>query len=123
MVDAQLNVSINGEPAKSMRVVNRVGAPFAVKSDGGAKSWEGVFVARPVEGGAIELQGTIHRGDKILGKSVIVVKPGQAGAIRVEGPDSPGSFRMEATLALHEAGWKLPLADRGSAAGSSPVEN
>jgi TonB family protein len=107
-VDADLVVTFGDDAPVHSRMINPVGAPFAIMG-GGANPWRAELRSQPVAGGNIELGARILRGTSLLAEPTIVVRPGEAGTIEEGKPGEPGFFRLQATLALHEADWK-PLA-------------
>ena len=106
LVDAQLQISIEGAPPTSARVVHPLGEPFAVESDAGGVSWQAEMVAHAAEGGAIELAMTIRRDRKIMAEQTIVVRQGEPASIESGVAGQPGAWRIDANLHLREAGWK-----------------
>lgn len=111
-VDAQLKISVDGGPDQSVRLLNPVGEPFTINSNDVKPAWDAQFKARPVEDGNIELSSTIHIDGKVIGKPVIVAKPGQPASIEVGEPGKP-RFHLQAILVLHEAGWQPPATTAG----------
>ena len=112
-VDAQLKISVDGGPDQSVHLINPVGEPFAIHSNNAKPAWDAQFTARRVEDGNIELSSTIRIDGKMVGEPVIVAKPDQPTSIEVGEPGKP-RFRLEATLALHHAGWQPPATSAGT---------
>lgn len=120
VVDADLVVSFENETPVHSRMINPVGAPFAVMVDGD-NPWRAEMRSRQAADGNIELAMRFMRGTSIIAEPVIVVRPGEPGTIEVGKPGESGHLRVRATLALHEADWR-PEAS-GDAIGKSADES
>ncbi|MGA8277092.1 MAG: M56 family metallopeptidase [Rhodanobacteraceae bacterium] len=115
VVDAQIVVTVGGEAPKKLRLVNPVDQPFMAKGDR-ADPWQAEFTASPVPGGNIRLAMNLRQGGATIGQPVILVEPNKSSSVEVSYPHGRSRFRIEATLALHEAGWKPVAAPRSAPA-------
>ncbi len=125
-VDADLVVAFEGNAPVHSRVINPVGAPFAVMGDG-VDPWRAEFRTQLVAGGNIELALRILRGTSIVAEPTIIVRPSETGTIEEGRSGEPGFLRLQATIAVHEAGWKPGVREGGATSGDrhavdSPVE-
>lgn len=121
VVDAQIAVTVGDAAPKSLRLVNPLDQPFAAKGDG-ADPWQAQFVASAVAGGKIKLAMVLSQGGTAIDKPVIVVEPNKAASVTVDGRDGRPQFRIDATLALHEAGWQPPMVAAATSSGASSTQ-
>lgn len=127
-VDADLVVTFEGNAPVHSRMINPAGVPFALMGDG-ADPWRAQFISQPVADGNIELSIRILSGHSLIAAPSIVVRPGEAGTVEEGRPGEAGFFRLQATLALREAGWKpepsdaMGVAHAGGRADRSVEEN
>ncbi|MEO7431040.1 MAG: TonB family protein [Dokdonella sp.] len=125
-VDADLVVTFEGDAPVHSRMINPVGAPFAVMGDG-VDPWRAEFRSRLLAGGNIELAVKILRGTSIVAAPEIVVRQSETGTIEEGRPGEPGFLRLQATLAVHESDWKPGVHDETAPAderhrGDTPAE-
>jgi TonB family protein len=109
VVDARITVTVGQAPSKEVRLVNPVGAPFSVSGDGD-DPWQAEFVATPADAGNIRLAMTLRQDGAVIASPEIVARPATPASVRVGADDGSDRFRLDATLALHEAGWKPAVA-------------
>lgn len=109
-VDADLYVTFEGNAPVHSRMINPVGAPFAVIGDG-VDPWRAEFRSQLLAGGNIGLAVKILRGTSIVAEPEIIVRPSETGTIEEGRPGEPGFLRLQATLAVHDAGWTPGVRD------------
>ncbi|MGA9343439.1 MAG: TonB family protein [Rhodanobacteraceae bacterium] len=119
VVDAQLVVTVGKEAPKALRLVNPLDQPFMAKGEG-ASPWQADFIASAAADGNIKLAMVLQQGGVTIGKPTIVVEPNKPASVKVNGADGQTSFRIDATLALHDAGWQPPEASVATAT-SAPI--
>ncbi|HET6546601.1 MAG TPA: M56 family metallopeptidase [Rhodanobacteraceae bacterium] len=108
VVDVRLRVAMDGKAPKDIRLVAPVAKPFWVTGDG-VGAWKARFVAHPRSDGNIRLDMDLRQSGQVLDQPSMVLEPGRTGSVTITATDGRQRFRIDATLALHEAGWQPPV--------------
>lgn len=99
MLDIQLQLSIEGGPAHSPRVIAPVGQEFGIRLDApDGQEWAFDLTAQHAGDGQIDVSGRVTRDGQLAGSPQITLSEGVAGRIAHESPDGSGNFSLEMTI-------------------------
>jgi len=105
-IDARLTVAIGDSEVSNLRFVARLGEVFSVDSGNDANAWHGDFVAARDPKG-IALVATFTRGGRIVARPSLVLAEGEPSFIEIGERGSPDYLRLDSTLFLHPADWRI----------------
>ena len=105
-VDAHLSVALGDSAVSNLRLVARLGEVFSVDSGSDAGAWHGDFVATRDPKG-VALVATFTRDGRVVAQPSLVVAEGEPSFIEIGERGSPDYLRLDSTLFLHPADWRI----------------
>jgi len=119
--EANLKLQLGTGPERLMRLVIPAGRPFTLDAapngnvmfgrvtgpapddlPAHADAWDAQFVARPTSDRYVEISGTIRHNGKVVASPIVVAALGQPATIMTGEQGGSDSYRLQATLALHD---------------------
>lgn len=99
MLDIQLQLSIEGGPAHSPRVITPAGQEFGIRLEApDGQEWAFDLTAQRPQDGQIDVSGRITRDGQLAGSPQIKLHEGVPGRIAHESPDGSGNFSLSMTI-------------------------
>jgi TonB family protein len=105
-VDAHLSIALGDSAVSNLRLIARLGEVFSVDSGSDADAWHADFVATRDPKG-IGLAATFTRGGHIVARPLVVVAESEPSFIEIGERGSPDYLRLDSTLFLHPAYWRI----------------
>ena len=94
--DVALKLNIDGAIA-TPRLLTRAGEQASIVIGEGAQKWQGAFLLKPADNGAVLVATSWVRGDRQIGKPSLLVALGEPASIKLGG-DNDATMEMQLTV-------------------------